>query len=150
MTVRHIAAKQDHDMIAADMRPCEMNLARGVEGDGVAGRVTHREMMRPRDRAGLRRRVRGRLAHLGHCDPSDDPGVALERLVNPLVDVRPVGASAIGAHGEAAGMETSIQRCEHMADDMRPHSNIPEAFETEVQTNKANRSAGPYRVAGTT
>lgn len=121
MAVRRVAAQKHHDMIAADVGPGEVEPARGIDHDGVAAGAASRKMMRPVNRARLRRRMRGGLAHLSHRHAPDDPGVALKRLMNPLVYPRPIGANAIGADGEAAGMEASIQRRDHMADDVRLH-----------------------------
>jgi hypothetical protein len=125
MAVRRVAAEQRHDGIALDVGARKVNFARGIQHDGIGDTTARRDMARPVDSAEIRRRVRGRLAHLGHRLSSDDPGVALERLMDSLVCARPFGPAALHAVGPAAGMETPIQRSDHMTNDMRLHCNTP-------------------------
>ncbi|MGY2996665.1 hypothetical protein ACVWWD_005472 [Mesorhizobium sp. URHB0026] len=125
MAVGYIMSEQHHDMVPADVGFCKVQLARGIERHGKAARIALREIMRPLDLAAIRGRMRGGLAHLGHGDAADDPGVALEVVVDLLIEARPLGPAAVGAFGIAAGMKAAVERGKHMADDARLHMVSP-------------------------
>src|SRR5580698_774594 len=89
MAVGYAGAEEHDDVIAADVRLAEVELAGAIERDRVAVCIAPREVVRTRDGKWPLGWVRVGLAHLRHRDAPNEPRVAREGLVHPLVSRRP-------------------------------------------------------------
>ena len=108
MTVGDVLAEHDDNVITTHVAAFEMNLARGIQCDGEGRGVRLSHVDRAANRRRIGRWMLGGLAHLGHRDTADQPGVRVKACVNLLVLCGPVATRAIGAVREAARMQAAV------------------------------------------
>ncbi len=108
MTVRHVMAKQDDDMIAEQLAFVEMQRAASIDGDPEALGRAVREMCGACDCLRVFDRMRTRFRHFGHRHPPHHPGVAAMLRMDLFVERGPVRPAAVRALGQLARMQGSV------------------------------------------
>ena len=71
--------------VASDLAALEVNLSAWIQRDAECVSTGFGNVDGPLDLPRLRRHVRRRLAHFGHRDPTDEPGIAVKRGMHLLI-----------------------------------------------------------------
>ncbi|WP_249144767.1 hypothetical protein [Bradyrhizobium sp. AUGA SZCCT0274] len=124
-SVGDLLTEYRNDVVAADIVLAVVDMARWVDSDGELAAMAFGDMRFTRHLRRFGNAPFGSLGHFTHGFAANDPSISLEAFMHLfVVRAQNIPRNARRRPGESAGMQASINRRAHVADDVGSHESL--------------------------